>query len=254
MYKRVVWAFVLLCLLGPLALDAAYPELLIKIPTRGRPAPFFEALDAYYANLSGTVSYHFVISCDQDDLLMNSPEIIEKLRSYPHLSVYFGKSKSKVAACNCDIDKHPNFDILLLGSDDMIPIVYGYDRVIVDAMRQFCPQYDGMLHFNDGFKQAALITLPIMGRRYYQRFGYVYFPGYVSLFCDTEMTDVALFLNKVTYFDTVLIEHRHPDAGKRDRDELYIRNDSFYGVDSQLYNRRKHANFGLSLRDIGARR
>ncbi len=220
-----------------------HTTLLIKIPTRSRFTQFFNTLDQYYSKLSNTISYHFVISCDIDDPVMNCKEAIDKFSSYPHLSYYFGGNKSKIEACNCDIDKHPDFDILLLGSDDMIPVMDGYDEIIVTNMKQFFPGYDGVVHFNDNFQGEGLNTLPILGKKYYEMFGYVYYPEYVSLYCDTEFTDVSRLLRKAKYIDLVIIEHRHPAAGKGMLDELYIKNDSFVKRDYDLYIQRSGVNF-----------
>jgi hypothetical protein len=199
-----------------------HTTLLIKIPTRSRFTQFFNTLDQYYSKLSNKISYHFVISCDVDDPIMNSKEAIDRLSHYPNLSYYFGPNKSKIEACNSDIDKHLDFDILLLGSDDMIPVMDGYDEIIVSSMKQFFPNYEGVLHFNDNLQGEKLNTLPILGKNYYDLFGYVYYPEYVSLYCDTELTDVSRILRKVQYIDLVIIEHRHPAAGKGRDYNLYL--------------------------------
>lgn len=97
------------------------PSILIKIPTRAREQRFFTVLDQYYSKLSNKLPVHFVISCDEDDQVMNRDSVRAKFATYKSLSYYFGNSKSKIEACNKDLEKHPDFDILILGSDDMIP-------------------------------------------------------------------------------------------------------------------------------------
>jgi hypothetical protein len=229
--------------------EHSHATLLIKIPTRDRYERFFYALDQYYQLLSYNVSYHFVISCDLDDLVMNSERAIEKLKSYPNLSFYFGEGISKIEACNRDVDKHLDFDILILGSDDMIPIIKGYDEVIVSEMMKWFPDYDGVLHFNDGYNGRNLNTLSIMGSKYYNRFGYIYFPKYSSFFCDNEFMEVSRLLNKMVYLDTVIIEHRHYKNKKCTKDKLYKRNEKYWNQDKQLYSLRLGINFGLFAED-----
>ena len=108
-------------------------KLLIKIPTRSRTEQFFKNLDLFYKNLSNQVSYKFLITCDEDDTSMNCPEVITRLKSYPNLDFTFSKNRSKVEAYNKGISYY-NFDILLIASDDMIPIVKDYDKIIIEQM------------------------------------------------------------------------------------------------------------------------
>jgi hypothetical protein len=112
-------------------------------------------------------------------------------------------------------------------------------------MRQFFPEMDGLLHYNEGHAKTRLATLPIIGKHFYDRFGYIYYPEYVSFFCDDEMTEVAKILDKHVYIDHLLIEHVHPDYLPIPRDALYGRNDLFVGRDAELYFQRKQQNFGI---------
>ncbi len=221
------------------------PRFMIKFPTRGRFEQFFTTLDLYYSHLSNKYPYHFVISCDSDDPVMNSPEAIAKLLTYPNLSFYFGKSKSKIEACNADLDKHMDFDVLILASDDMIPRVVGYDDFIAYFMLGLFPDYDGVLQFDDGFQHEAVNTFPIMGKKYFDRFGHIYDPSYKSLFCDNEMTEVSRMLNKCIYIDKVLIEHVNPWTGKVQADQLFLHNETYFWLDQQNYIRRRALNYWL---------
>lgn len=185
-------------------------SLVIKMPTRGRFSYFFETLDIYYSYLSGDNEVTFIISCDEDDSTMNNTEVTDRLNLYSNLKYYFGKSKTKVEAVNANLDKLPEkYDVLLVASDDMIPIKKGYDSVILDSMLKHYPDTDGVLWFNDGFVGKELNTLPIVGKKYYDRFGYIYYHEYKSFFCDGEFTCVANYLNKQVYIDDVIIQHIH---------------------------------------------
>jgi hypothetical protein len=244
--KRLWTVFCLVLFLNAVGLEAAdSPKILIKFPTRGRFEKFFSTLDLYYAHLSNEHPFHFVISCDIDDPVMNSPEAIAKLQSYPHLSYYFGNNKSKIEACNADIEKHLDFDILLLASDDMLPRVKGFDAIIAYCMTSLFPDLDGVLQFDDGFQHDKINTFPIMGKNFYHRFNYIYHPSYKSLFCDNEMTEVTHILNKCVYIDQILIEHCHPWASKSDVDELYRLNETYFSADRQNFIDRRAKHFDL---------
>jgi len=109
-----------------------------------------------------------------------------------------------------------------------------------------------VLWFNDGFSgQNRLITLSILGRKYFHRFNYLYYPGYKSVFCDNEFTDVARLLGKVVYIDQVIIQHQWVGA-VNPNDPLHRRNESpeMYAHDKAIYDERVAANFGLKQEEI----
>lgn len=218
-------------------------KLLIKFPTRSRPEKFFSALEKY-RTFQATDNVQYVISCDIDDTTMNNKNVINKLKTYKDLHFYFSENSSKVQACNANLN-NINFDIVLLASDDMIPVVYGYDVYIKKYMESLYPDTDGVLWFNDGFQGKNLNTLSILGKKYYDRFGYIYNPEYKSLYCDQEFTQVSLMLKKTTYFNTCIIKHEQYSIINKDPDELYIKNDALQSIDLEVYKKRASCNFSL---------
>ena len=237
-----------LCLLTSMTqCEQEMPRLLIKIPTRSRPELFFKRLDLYYEGLSGVVPYHFLISCDVDDATMNNREIITKLETYDNLSFYFGNNYSKVEAYNADMNKYNDWDIVLVVSDDMVPVTQGYDIIIATTMQKYFPDYDGILNFHDGHVMDALNTYPVIGRTYFNRFGFIYNPVYKALFCDSELTYISRALGKEALIPSVLINHYHPIWNLADWDELYIKNEAIGSkVDAYTYAERRAKNFYLT--------
>ena len=148
-------------------------ELVIKFPTRGRPEKFLNVLKKYY-NFLDDKNTTFIVSCDSDDESMQQDYVKEVLGKYKNVHVYYGNSKTKIEAVNADMENVGDFDILLLASDDMIPMVKGFDTIIKNKMKEFYPDTDGVLWFNDGFQGKNLNTLCILGKKYYDRFNYIY--------------------------------------------------------------------------------
>jgi len=218
-------------------------NLVIKFPTRGRPEKFISVLDQYIAKAHEEVK--LIVSCDTDDNTMNNKDMIARLKLYSNVELNFSDNKTKIEAVNNNLAE-VDFDILLLASDDMIPIEDGYDALIKKAMQKCYPDLDGVLWFNDGHQGMKMNTLSIMGKKYYDRFNYLYHPSYTSLWCDTEFMDVANILEKQTYFDRVIIEHQHPDWGfEVQRDEIHQANAINNSADRQNYIARKLRNFYL---------
>jgi hypothetical protein len=217
-------------------------KLLIKFPTRERPDAFLKALDLYYNLADDINNIEFIITCDDDDHSMNNKSIKETLKAYKNLNVFYSDNKTKVEAINNNINNETIFDILLLASDDMIPVVRGYDTLIKTKMDEHYPDGDGVLWFNDGHQKNNLNTLCIFGKKYYDRFGYIYHPSYKSLYCDNEFMEVSKNLNRFIYFDECIIKHMHP-AVTNETDSLYQKNDSFYEEDKQKFIQRLKYNF-----------
>lgn len=220
------------------------PQLLVKFPTRGRVDRFFKTLDRYYQLLSGKYRVKFFITCDEDDTTMNNSVVKNRLKKYSNLEVEFGNSKTKIEAINSSIE-NKNFDILLLASDDMIPIEQGYDQIIIDSMCRSFSDFDGIVWFNDGVQQNRLNTLCILGRKYYNRFGYIYNPEYKSLWCDAEFTLVGNMLGRQKYFDHIIIKHEHHSVTGENLDSIYVKNETYENEDRETFLRRKSKQFEL---------
>jgi hypothetical protein len=214
--------------------------LLIKFPSRSRYQRLLKTFKKYISLAKKPEQIKVIFSFDSDDTI---PENISEELSSIHsaIQICVGEPLGKIGAVNRDMEHAGEYDILLLASDDMIPEYPGYDELIREKMFEHFPDTDGVLWFNDGFQKHNLNTLCIMGRKYYQRFGYIYHPAYKSLWCDNEFTEVAASLNKQIYFDTVIIRHVHPVITRVGHDLLYEENDKYFQEDRETYLNRKLA-------------
>ena len=220
-------------------------KLLIKFPTRGRKQKFFKVFNHYQNLCEDLDNTYFLVTLDNDDEDMKLSEVEEILNTFKNVKVIYGDSTSKIHAVNRDIEMINDWDIFLLASDDMIPKVKGYDNIIRNKMKEFYPDTDGILWFNDGHQENRLNTLCILGKKYYDRFGYIYYPEYKSVWCDNEFMMVGDLLGKQTYFDEVIIEHEHPDWGYGKRDIIHTVNSKNESHDRNLFINRKNNNFYL---------
>lgn len=221
-------------------------KLLIKFPTRGRRKQFFSTFNKFH-DLAITDDVSFLVSLDRSDPEMNNPETLESLSYYVNTTVVVGESTSKIDALNRDLDSYnKHWDIVLLAADDTVPCTLGYDKKIIDAMEENYPDGDGVLFFNDGFWGRQLNTQCILGRRYYQRFGYVYHPGYKYVWCDNEFMTLADLLGRQTYFDQVIIRHEHPTIiGSGETDFVHAKNEDHDQIDKKFFEQRKASLFGI---------
>ena len=222
-------------------------RILIKFPTRGRPSKFSETFARYVDYAEDISNIDFLVSMDSDDKTVSMDLINRTIAKHPATQIFVGHSGSKIAAVNRDMQYARPYDILLLASDDMIPQMRGYDTIIRKKMQEHFPDTDGVLWFNDGYQRNKLNTLCILGRKYYQRFGYIYNPSYTTAFCDNEFMDTANRLKRQVYDSRVIIKHMHPGFGQTPVDATYIRNDRGIEDDQRTYIRRRARGTGITL-------
>ena len=101
---------------------------------------------------------------------------------------------------------------------------------------------DFLAKTSDGI-QDWLITLPIMDRKYYKRFGYVYYPEYHHMFSDTEMTEVGDLLGRVIDLKNLYFIHNHYTVGLMQKDYINEKNDLTWEQGKNLYTIRKQNKF-----------
>lgn len=212
-------------------------RLLVRMPTRGRPIQAIDVLAKYRAMAGIPVTIEVVL--DEDDATMLAPEVLQRLYGLGCV-ITVGGHKSKVDAVNGG--RVREWDVLLLASDDMVPAVDGYAKRALDAIEKHFPHLDGAVYFDDGYQGEKCCTLPIMGRRLYDQFGYVYHPDYKSLFCDQEQTEVLSMMGRLKYVDEKIIEHKHWVVGAT-KDALYERNDALWEIDRKTFEDRRAAEF-----------
>jgi len=227
-------------------------RILLKCPTRSRPQKAISTLKKYVDMANRKDLLGILVSCDADDTSMKNVrnELTATLRPASWSKVVYGNSKSKIQACNADIAECDwEWDIVVLVSDDMQPQIQGYDDAVRSYMMASFPTTDGILWFNDGFQGTKLNTLTIFGRAMYNSFGYLYHPEYVSLYCDTELTDLCrtTLKDKTVYIPTCIIRHEHPGTGYGGNDALYAHNSKFWNQDMHTYIRRKNYAYDLTI-------
>ena len=125
-------------------------KLVIKFPTRGRSNKFLLVIKKYQQLLDDKTT-EIIVSCDNNDTDMNQPHVKEVLSQYKNVKLCFGDNKSKIEAINNDLED-VEFDIVLLASDDMTPMVQGFDTIIKEKMSEHYPDTDGIVWFNDGYQ------------------------------------------------------------------------------------------------------
>lgn len=210
-------------------------KISILHPSRSRVQKSLQTTSKWIANAG--VDVELIVSIDDND-----PQLQEYIKAYP--SVLISPNRSAVDAIN-NAAKAATGDILIVVSDDSdCPRNWG--QRIIEATRN---RTDWIMKVNDGI-QRWIITMPIMDRVYYKRFGYIYYESYKHLFCDTEITHVADLLKRKITRDDLSFPHRHYSVTREKKDEVTIKADSTWEQGKQLYLKRVRESFGLSGVDV----
>lgn len=97
-----------------------------------------------------------------------------------------------------------NWDIILPIFRPSIA-VHNFDSVIKKIYQESFSNLDGVLWFTDNI-QKELATFAVIGREYYNNFGYIYNPIYTNSKFEDEFTEVLKINNKYKYQESVLFK------------------------------------------------
>ncbi len=219
-------------------------KLLCKVTSRSRPVELIKCIKSYIDLCDNPNNLIWLFSLDSNDSVLPGGFDQEIFNIIPNAIIWYGVSASKIDAINRDVEKVFDWDILINISDDQLAVTKGWDTEIIDSMPT---DLDYSLWFNDGH-QDRLNTMEIVGRKYYKRFNYIYYPTYKSFFCDNEAMEVAQKLGRMIKIPKCIVKHYHPMWEKNThmkKDETYSKAELHWNHDKTLFAERKSINYGL---------
>jgi hypothetical protein len=220
-------------------------NILFKFPIKKRTDRVENILRNIHDFVDDKHNYQILLSADYDDESIYNCTFIERMRQIRkkeriRVVVSFSDNENKVQAINADINKtNISWRILVLVSDNTYFTAKGFDNIIRSSFAEHFPCGDALLHFPDD-KFSSNLIVPVMDRKYYRNFMYVYNPIYKSNYGENELRDVAKISMKYKYIRRRIFveEVCNPDS-------LSIYNETFNEFDKSTYNMRKLINFNL---------
>lgn len=213
-------------------------------PSRSRPDMAKKTAHKWLSSAKDRGDIEYILSVDSTDPTLDRYDFANELG----LLLHIGDNKTAIEAINSSARlAMGNFyppDLLIVVSDDF-SCPYHWDEMLRERLHD---KSDYLVKTIDG-GQPWIITLPIMDRVYYQRFGYVYHPNYLHLFCDTEFTHVGHMLGKVIELD-IKFPHDHYTTGKMAKDAINVKNDATWSQGESVYLSRLYDNFDLPIDQI----
>jgi hypothetical protein len=204
-------------------------------PSRGRVEIARQTIELWLNNADDKSNIEYILSVDVTD---------PHLRRYKQLAmdlginIHIAMNKSAIEAINRATKKSVG-RIIIVVSDDFL-CEQGWDTSLLNELEG---KEDYLVKTRDGI-QPTLVTLPLLDRKYYNRFGYVYQPEFQHLFSDQEMTAVAMMLGRLIKSD-LFFEHIHYSTGKFQKDEISERNDKSWNQGKKVFNQHLKTNFGI---------
>lgn len=215
--------------------------------SRGRPEKSLLTVRDILCKTSGKHGIKYIMGIDENDpkknlYNLNSKSII-KLHSGFEFKIF--DSKNYVECVN-NLGKFFLNDVCLIASDDFV-LPVNWDLLLVKEIEKH-PELDNdfVVDVFDGY-QSRIMTFPIFSQKYYQRFNYVYYPEYESIYSDTQFTEVAHKLNRVINARNILFEHQHWSFNKRQKDKTDENHSgkSRYEQGEKIFKYQESINFGI---------
>lgn len=210
---------------------------LIIVPSRKRQS----RIDYFYEHFktnSLKSDIVFVLDDDDDDYPVYEDAMYEVL---PRDTV---PNKINIAAMKY-IDDYKYIGFL---GDDHVPKTYGWDHLLTKDLNPV-----GIGYGNDLIQGPALPTVCIMSSNIPKTLGYVAVPTFKHFYIDNVWKDWGMALNRLFYYNDVIIEHYHWSVNKSDKDITYSNTDSFVDHDYKnylLYSNIKFKDDVLKLKEL----
>ncbi len=201
----------------------AVADLTVLVPSRGRPEKVQPLVEAF--NATCTADTELVFSIDVTDPLFND------YQSAPALVV--GDNTCFVEALNRAAETVESFAVGFMG-DDHLPRTLGWDARYLEALRELGT---GIVYGNDLLQGQNLPTQVAMTTDIVRALGYMAPPALAHLYVDNFWRDLGRSAGCLRYLPDVIVEHRHPVAGKAQWDANYARvnNSAMYERDATAY-------------------
>lgn len=207
-------------------------ELVVVVPTRGRPERAAELLETCRRTCTADTSIMLAV----DD---NDPTLEDRYRVLvaPGVSLlHVTEPAGHVRAINAGAEAAVVDGAWAVAKldDDHRPRTRGWDSMMLAALRELG---SGIVYANDLFQGAALATAAAMSSDIITALGFMAPPTLQHLYCDDFWRDLGRAADCLRYLPGVIVEHLHPLAGKAAMDEGYVRvNDpERYRADNTAY-------------------
>ena len=222
-------------------------DLVVVVPSRGRPEAARELAETFEETC--TADTRIVLALDGDDPALREYDKLgwstPPWTPAPRISYALTQpSGTMVSALNIAALSAAQ-DAFAVGfqGDDHRPRTKGWDQAYLDALRELGT---GIVYGDDLLQRRNLPTQCAMTADIVRTLGFMAPPTLVHLYIDNFWLELGRRAECIRYLPDVVVEHRHPVAGKAQWDEGYERvNDpGMYAKDERAF--REYYESGLA--------
>jgi hypothetical protein len=213
----------------------AGPRLAVIIPSTGRAERCARLVERIYRTAATPPTV--VVSVERKDVLPYSSHltrIVDRAGYGSHVSLVSERigdefpGASHVAAMNRaarglfgfqDAPRGLDPKMIVKMDDDHWPVTPAWDRDYLAALDRLGGT--GVVYGNDLHQGEKLPTVPGISTDMVRELGWYAPPQLGHLYCDNFWLELGKRSGKLAYMPDVIIEHRHPQAGKAERDRTY---------------------------------
>jgi len=223
-------------------------DLLVIVPSRGRPGSVARVVDAWRATGALDVA-HLVWVVDADDpaidgyrqAVPDEPGTAPVSRYEVPRWMPMVRKLDLVAA-----DARETYWSIGFAGDDHVPRTPGWAARYVEELRRLGT---GIVYGDDGYQGKRLPTQWAMTSDIVRALGRMVPAPVEHLYCDNAVLDLGISAGCIHYLPDVLVEHMHPVAGKAADDDQYRRVNSRdqYRRDRVAYRRWKQSRLAADV-------
>jgi hypothetical protein len=225
-------------------------DLLVIVPSRGRPQRLAEMLDACLSLSEADTDVEMAL--DSDDPELRRYPLASDLQRRPcRVHVSTGPRNSLSGWTNLvAAGKTGMYRAFASLGDDHLPRTQGWDRLLLEALDKIGGE--GIAYGNDLHQGEALPTAPVISAGIVSVLGWMCEPSLSHHFVDNVWRDLGLAADCLAYVPGVTVEHLHPDAGKAPADQVYAESAAGTGADREAYWRWRTERFAADAAKVRA--
>lgn len=198
-------------------------ELLVVVPSRGRPHTVPELVEAFAETCAADTWLLFAVDESDPTVEHYVNRALDRVGGSVTVACRVYSSSSMVEALNFAVLQAVGQfkDLVAVGflGDDHRPRTKGWDRAYLDALKSS----PGIVYGNDLFQGGEIPTQCAMSASWVRALGFMAAPVLTHLYVDNYWLTLGKATGCITYLPDVVVEHVHPLAGKAEWDVGYAR-------------------------------
>lgn len=218
-------------------------DLLMIVPSRGRPQNARDLYTAWMATATGNSQLLFVV--DNDDPQLGTYE--NQMAWMLNAQLLVGPRLRMVGSLNAAATSQGrHYKYVGFMGDDHRPRSVDWDNRLMDVLAQ---SPASIAYGNDLLQGEKMATAVVLTSDIISALGYMVPPCLTHLCADLVWVELGKALGTLTYLDNVVIEHMHPANGKALDDAGYreVNSGEMIKADSEAYYEYMSSDFHLDV-------